>query len=55
VQLEDGNAKAALRDFESVLKREPGRYRALAGAAQAAERAGDAKKAKQYAARLPAG
>jgi hypothetical protein len=54
VQLEDGDAKAALRDFESVLKREPNRYRALAGAAQAAERAGDAKKAKQYAARLPA-
>ncbi|HSA89546.1 MAG TPA: hypothetical protein VLF42_06550 [Burkholderiales bacterium] len=55
VQLEDGNAKAALADFESVLTREPNRYRALAGAAQAAERAGDAKKAKQYAARLPAG
>jgi hypothetical protein len=54
VLLEEGDAKAALRDFESVLKREPNRYRALAGAAQAAERAGDAKKAKQYAARLPA-
>ena len=54
VRLEEGDAKGALREFESVLKREPNRYRALAGAAQAAERAGDAKKAKQYAARLPA-
>jgi len=53
VLLEEGDAKGALRDFESVLTREPNRLRTLAGAAQAAERAGDAKKAKQYAARVP--
>jgi hypothetical protein len=54
VLLEEGDAKGALRDFESVLTREPNRLRALAGAAKAAERTGDAKKAKQYAARVPA-
>jgi Tfp pilus assembly protein PilF len=53
VLLEAGDAKTALRDFESVLKREPNRYRAIAGAARAAERLGDAAKARRYAARLP--
>jgi tetratricopeptide (TPR) repeat protein len=53
VRLEAGDPKTALRDFESVLKREPNRYRAIAGAAQAAERLGDATKAKRFAARLP--
>ena len=35
----------ALRGFEAVLTKEPNRYRAFAGAMQAAERAGDTKKA----------
>jgi hypothetical protein len=52
--LEKGDAKAALREFESVLAKEPGRLRATAGAQQAAERAGNRKKAKEYAAKLPA-
>lgn len=52
VELEAGNARQALLDFESVMQREPNRYRAYAGAARAAERAGDAGKAKQYAKKL---
>lgn len=51
--LDKGDAKAALREFESVLEREPNRRRALAGAAQAAERAGNRNKAKDYSGRLP--
>lgn len=42
----------ALREFEHVLAKEPNRYRAFAGAAQAAEQAGDAKKAEFYSTRL---
>jgi tetratricopeptide (TPR) repeat protein len=53
LEFETGDAKLALRDFESVLQREPNRYRAVAGAARAAERAGDAKRAAKYAQRLP--
>jgi tetratricopeptide (TPR) repeat protein len=53
LELETGDAKLALRDFESVLQREPNRYRAVAGAARAAERAGDAKRAAKYSQRLP--
>ncbi|MGQ0544523.1 MAG: tetratricopeptide repeat protein [Betaproteobacteria bacterium] len=52
--LERGEAKAALREFEAVLAKEPGRLRALAGAGQAAERSGNRRKAKEYAAKLPA-
>jgi hypothetical protein len=37
VQLEAGDAAAALRDFESVLQREPNRLRAVAGAMKAKE------------------
>jgi len=55
LELETGDAKLALRDFESVLQREPNRYRAVAGAARAAERAGDAKRAAKYSKRLPGG
>ena len=51
--LEKGEAKAALREFESVLAREPNRLRALAGAVQAAERAGNRGKAREYSAKLP--
>jgi len=52
-ELEAGDAKQALRSFEAVLQREPNRYRAVAGAALAAERAGDAKRAAKYSKRLP--
>ena len=50
--LASGKAVDALREFEQVLAKEPNRYRAFAGAAQAAQRAGDAKKAAFYSARL---
>jgi len=53
VELEAGDAQSALRNFEAVLQREPNRYRAFAGAARAAERAGDRKKAARYSKRLP--
>jgi hypothetical protein len=52
VLLKDGKAVEALQGFESVLTREPNRYRAVAGAMQAAERAGDAKKAAAFAERV---
>jgi tetratricopeptide (TPR) repeat protein len=47
-----GKPADALREFEAVLAKEPNRYRAFAGAAQAAGRAGDAKKAAYYSARV---
>jgi len=50
--LEAGEPATALREFESVLQREPNRNRAFAGAARAAERSGDARKAAEYAKRL---
>ena len=46
--LEAGKAPEALREFEAVLKKEPNRLRALAGAAVAAERAGDAARSREY-------
>jgi hypothetical protein len=42
----------ALKEFETVLEKEPNRYRALAGAMAAAEGAGDAAKAKRFAAEV---
>ena len=51
-ELEAGDAKLALANFESVLQREPNRNRAFAGAARAAERAGDSRKAAEYSKRL---
>ena len=39
--LERGDAAGALREFEAVLRKEPNRLRAMAGAGVAAERAGD--------------
>jgi hypothetical protein len=48
----EGKAADALREFEAVLAKEPNRYRAFAGAMQAAERTGDAKKAAFYAERV---
>jgi Tfp pilus assembly protein PilF len=47
-RLDAAQAAAALSDFESVLEREPNRYRAFAGAAQAAKLAGDDGKAAHY-------
>ncbi len=52
VLLKDGKTADALRGYEAVLVKEPNRYRALAGAMQAAERAGDAKKAAAFAERV---
>jgi len=50
--LESGDGAAALKEFETVLQRDPNRLRAFAGAAQAAERSGDRKKAAEYAAKV---
>jgi Tfp pilus assembly protein PilF len=52
ITLESGDAAGALREFESVLVREPNRYRAFAGAALAAQRAGDSRKAAEYSRKL---
>jgi hypothetical protein len=50
--LREGKPADALRGFEAVLTKEPNRYRAFAGAMQAAERTGDTRKAAFYAERL---
>ncbi len=50
--LESGDAAQALREFEAVLRKEPNRLRAMAGAGLAAERAGDKRKATEYADRV---
>jgi hypothetical protein len=52
VLLNDAKAADALHGYEMVLTKEPNRYRAFAGAMQAAERTGDAKKASVFAERL---
>jgi tetratricopeptide (TPR) repeat protein len=46
--LQAGQPAAALGEFEATLKENPNRYRALAGAAQAAEAGGDRSKAAGY-------
>ena len=46
--LERGMAKEALAAFEAVLKKEPNRLGAYAGAAKAAAKSGDREKARQY-------
>jgi tetratricopeptide (TPR) repeat protein len=46
--LERGMVKEALAAFEATLKKEPHRLGATLGAAKAAEKAGDALKARQY-------
>ncbi len=46
--LEDGNAAEALGCFEATLKKEPHRFAATAGAAQAADKLGDKAKATAY-------
>jgi hypothetical protein len=50
--LDGGDASTALREFESVLEREPNRLRAFAGATRAAQGAGNKEKAARYAAKL---
>jgi hypothetical protein len=52
ILLDTGKAPESLAAYEAVLAKEPNRYRAVAGAMQAAEKAGDAAKAKTYAAAL---
>lgn len=52
ITLESGDSAAALREYEMTLEREPNRLRAFAGAARAAERAGDKAKAEHYAGKL---
>ena len=46
--LQLGQAASALREFEAALKENPNRYRGLAGAAQAADLAGERQKAREY-------
>ena len=50
--LKEAKPADALAGFESVLGKEPNRYRALTGAMQAADRKGDPKKAAVYAERV---
>lgn len=50
--LENGDDAAALREFETVLRKEPNRLRAMVGASVAAERGGDAGKAGDYAGKV---
>ena len=52
VLLKEAKTADALAGFESVLGKEPNRYRALTGAMQAADRKGDPKKAAVYAERV---
>ncbi len=52
--LQQGQAAAALREFETALKENPNRYRGLYGAARAAEIAGDRPKAVGYYEKLVA-
>jgi tetratricopeptide (TPR) repeat protein len=51
MQLEAGDAPAALRAFEASMAKEPGRFRGAFGAARAAEAAGDAASARKHYAR----
>ena len=46
--LESGKPEEALSAFEATLKKEPNRLAAYVGAAKAAEKAGDAAKAREY-------
>ena len=50
--LSQGRSADALREFESVLRKEPNRLRATLWAARAAERAGDAPRAKAHSAKV---
>jgi hypothetical protein len=50
--LENGSGSDALKEYEAVLKTSPRRFNATAGAAKAADRAGDRVKARAYARQL---
>jgi hypothetical protein len=52
VLLEAGRAAEALKEYEAVLKISPRRFNATAGAARAADKAGDKVKARAYAIQL---
>jgi Tfp pilus assembly protein PilF len=52
--LESAMAKEALAAFEATLEKEPNRLGATIGAAKAAEKSGDAGKARQYYAKAVA-
>jgi hypothetical protein len=52
VLLEDGAAADALTEYEAVLKTAPRRFNATAGAAKAADKAGDRTRARAYAMQL---
>ncbi len=52
ILLERGWPEEALAEYEAVLQKEPNRYRALAGAAQAAQAAGDMETARAHAEHL---
>ena len=50
--LENGSGPEALKEYEAVLKTSPRRLNAMAGAAKAADKAGDKTKARAYAQQL---
>ena len=50
--LENGAAPEALKEYEAVLKAAPRRLNATAGAARAADKAGDKTRARAYATQL---
>ena len=50
--LERGDAAGALREFESVLRKEPNRLRSMAGASLAAQRSGNTQVARDYVDRV---
>jgi tetratricopeptide (TPR) repeat protein len=52
MMLERGMPREALAAFEGTLRKEPNRFGAVIGAAQAAEKAGDAAKARQHYAKV---
>jgi len=52
LMMQSGKPADALREYEAVIAREPNRLGPTAGAAQAAQKVGDAKKAAYYAARV---
>ena len=52
ILLASGKPKEALSEYETVLSKEPNRYRTIAGAMAAARAAGDDKRARALAAEL---
>jgi hypothetical protein len=52
LMMQSGKPADALREYEAVIAKEPNRLGPTAGAAQAAQKAGDSKKAAYYSARV---